>query len=73
MATLESKKLALENSSLKRKLQQRDKTISSIQNKLCELKLANKLITSKLERSKKKTQALKTALSDEQKKTFDNS
>jgi hypothetical protein len=58
MATHESKKSSLEVSSLKRKLQQRDKTISSMQNKLCALKLENKLITSKLECSKKKTRRL---------------
>ena len=66
-------KLASENAVLKRLLQQKEKKIVPIKEKVNELNKKNKAICYKLERSKKKANELKTTLVEEQKKTFESS
>ena len=66
----EIKKLTQENAALKKSLQQKEKKIASSTNKVNELKQENKALTNKLERSTKKCKNLKSALDEEQKKTF---
>jgi len=68
MTKNEIKKLAFENAVLRRKLQQKEKQISSIKEKVEKLNKRNKLVNKQLERSKKRGSELKTALSAEQKK-----
>jgi len=67
------KQLALENAALKRSLQQKEKTIISIKEKVNELNKKNKAISYKLERSKKRVNDLRTTLAGEQKKTLESS
>ena len=69
MKSQEIKKLASENVALKRSLQQKDKTIAAIKVHVNELTKKKKALTYQLERSKKRSKELKSALADEQKKT----
>jgi len=73
MTKNEIKKLVLENAVLKKSLQQKEKKITSIKEKVEELNQRNKSLTYKLTRSKKRGDELKTALAVEQKKTLESS
>jgi predicted RNase H-like nuclease (RuvC/YqgF family) len=71
MTHQEIKNLVLENAALKRLLQQKEENVFSIKEKVNNLKQEKKNLMYKLERSKNREKALKSALAEEQKKTFD--
>ena len=66
----ETKKIVQENVVLKRTLDQKEQKIASMKGKVEALNKSKKTLTCQLERSKTKNRALKSALVEEQKKTF---
>ena len=65
-----TKKLVQENVVLKRRLDQKEQKMASMKRKVEALNKSKKALTYQLERSKTKNKALKSALTEEQKKTF---
>jgi hypothetical protein len=72
MTTIEIKKLVSENASLKQLLQQKERKMVSIKKKADDLRKEKKAMTCRLERSKQREKALKSALVEDQKKTSDS-